>query len=67
MGEVLSNDAPAMMVACGLPWTIIRVASREEYMRALEIASCENNIIPFTRLVIKESQVNWNINPKNNI
>lgn len=44
-----------MMAASGLPWTVIHVASREEYMRTLEIASCENNIRPFARF-IKETQ-----------
>ena len=40
-----------MMAAGGYPWTVIPVERRDEYMSALESASVEQNIIPFTEFL----------------
>jgi UDP-N-acetylmuramyl pentapeptide synthase len=40
-----------MMAAAGLPWTVIRLEQRDDYMAALEKASVEGDIKPFARLV----------------
>ncbi|MBY0292021.1 MAG: Fic family protein [Alphaproteobacteria bacterium] len=48
IGRFLMN---IMMAAGGYPWTIIPVSRRSEYMNALEQASCENNIVDFTRFI----------------
>lgn len=37
-----------MMAAAGQPWTVIRVEQRDDYMRALETASVQGDIRPFT-------------------
>ena len=42
-----------MMAAAGQPWTVIRVEERNEYMRALEAASVQGNIIPFATFLAK--------------
>lgn len=47
----------AMLASGGYPWTIIHVARRNEYMRALELASVERNILPFVSFVASEMQV----------
>ena len=39
----------AMMAAGGYRWIIIPIERREEYMTALESASVEHDIRPFTR------------------
>ncbi|NQU38562.1 MAG: Fic family protein [Lentisphaerae bacterium] len=56
MARFLMN---AMMASGGHPWTIIRVERRKDYMAALEAASCEGNITPFTRFILEESAVDW--------
>ena len=48
MGRFLMN---AMMAAGGYPWTIIPVERRTEYMAALESASVDQDIEPFTKLL----------------
>ncbi len=40
-----------MMAAGGYSWTVIPVEQRDEYMLALEAASVEQNIIPFTKFI----------------
>ena len=40
-----------MLASGGYPWTIIPVGERVEYMQALESASVEQNIIPFTEFL----------------
>jgi Fic family protein len=45
MGRFLMN---AMMASGGYPWTVIPVAQRARYMAALESASVEQDIKPFT-------------------
>lgn len=47
-GRFLMN---VMMAAAGLPWTVIRLEQRDDYMAALEQASVEGDIKPFARLV----------------
>lgn len=47
-GRFLMN---VMMASGGYPWTIIPVERRDEYMSALECASAEQNIIPFTEFL----------------
>ena len=40
-----------MMAAGGYPWTVVPVEKRNEYMQALEVASVQKNIIPFTKFI----------------
>lgn len=47
-----------MMAAAGQPWTVIRVEERNEYMRALEAASVQGNIIPFATFLAKARTTN---------
>lgn len=35
----------------GFPWTVVRVENREEYMRALEAASVDDDAEPFARFI----------------
>lgn len=42
-----------MMAAAGRPWAVIKLDHRDAYMAALEQASVEGNIIPFTELIAK--------------
>ena len=48
MGRFLMN---LMLAASGHPWTIIPVELRNEYRAALEEASVQQDIIPFTRFL----------------
>lgn len=50
IGRFLMN---VMMAAGGYPWTIIPVERREDYMAALETASTDLNITPFTDFIIE--------------
>lgn len=43
-----------MLASQGYPWTIIHVETRNKYFEALEKASVEENIIPFTQFVASE-------------
>ena len=45
MGRFLMN---VMLAGGGYPWTVIPVKRRAEYMSALEAASAESDIEPFT-------------------
>lgn len=45
MGRFLMN---AMLAGGGYPWTVIPVERRQEYMQALEQASVDQNVVPFT-------------------
>lgn len=51
LGRFLMN---AMLASGGYPWTVIRLKRRDAYMDALERASVEGDIVPFTRLVAEE-------------
>ncbi|WP_426000710.1 Fic family protein [Caulobacter sp. DWR1-3-2b1] len=50
-GRFLMN---VMMAAAGYPWTVIPVQSRTEYMAALEAASVDQNIVPFTEFLASQ-------------
>jgi len=50
MGRFLMN---LMLASGGYPWTVIPVEQRAKYMAALEEASVENNIKPFTKFLSK--------------
>jgi Fic family protein len=40
-----------LLAAGGYPWTVIRVDDRDEYMRALESASVDDDLSGFARFV----------------
>jgi fido (protein-threonine AMPylation protein) len=48
IGRFLMN---LMLAAGGYPWTVIPVGSRSEYTEALEYASMDQNIVPFSRFL----------------
>jgi len=48
MGRFLLN---VMLASGGYPWTVIPVEERKTYMAALEKASVEQNIEPFTKFI----------------
>lgn len=48
MARFLMNT---MLASGGYPWTVIPVEERNKYMEALEIASVQQNIIPFTKFI----------------
>lgn len=48
MGRFMMN---AMLAAGGYPWTVIPVESRSDYMAALEAASVEGNLLPFSQFI----------------
>lgn len=48
VGRFMMN---AMMASGGYPWTVVPVARRNEYMAALEAASTESDIGPFTDFI----------------
>ena len=52
-----------MLTTAGYPWTIVRTTHRAAYMAALEAASTQSNIVPFTRFVLQEMQVDWSKAP----
>lgn len=48
MGRFIMN---LMMASAGFNWTVIPVERRDEYMQALEAASVEHDIVPFTHFI----------------
>ncbi|MGM0632510.1 MAG: Fic family protein [Pseudomonadota bacterium] len=48
IGRFMMN---AMMASGGYPWTVIPVEKRGDYMRALEAASVDQDIVPFTKFL----------------
>ena len=55
MGRFLMN---VMLASGGYPWTIIPVEQRKTYMAALEAASVDNDIVPFTDFLAKLVKAN---------
>lgn len=51
IGRFIMNS---LFASGGFPWTIISVARRDEYMKSLEKASVEQNILPFAEFVLSE-------------
>lgn len=54
LGRFLMN---AMFASGGYPWTIIQVDHRDQYFKALEQASVEEDFLPFTKFVLSEMKV----------
>ncbi len=48
MGRFLMN---LMMAAAGISWLVIKVENRDQYMSALESASVDKDIVPFTKFI----------------
>jgi len=53
IGRFLMN---VMLASGGYSWTVIPVESRNDYMNALEKASVEQDILPFTEFIAKQYQ-----------
>lgn len=53
IGRFMMN---ALLASGGYPWTIVRVARRQQYMEALEAASVRGDIVPLTRFLAEELQ-----------
>lgn len=51
IGRFIMN---CLFASGGFPWTIIEVARRNEYMKALEKASVDQDIKPFAKFVLSE-------------
>lgn len=49
LGRFLMN---AMFSSGGISWTVVPVERRAEYMQALEKASVEKDIVPFTKFIV---------------
>jgi len=56
MARFLMN---AMLASGGYPWTVIRVSDRNSYLRALDSASIDMDINPFSAFVAK--RVQWSL------
>jgi fido (protein-threonine AMPylation protein) len=56
MARFLMN---AMLASGGYPWTVIRVEDRDAYLRALDSASIDMDINPFSTFVAK--RVRWSL------
>jgi fido (protein-threonine AMPylation protein) len=51
LGRFIMN---ALLASGGYPWTVVRVTRRQAYMEALEAASVQGDILPFTRFLAEE-------------
>ncbi len=51
IGRLIMN---LMLISGGYHWTVIRTSERDSYMKALETASTQSNIVPFTKFVASE-------------
>lgn len=60
MGRFLMN---VMLASGGYPWTVIPVEERTKYMEALEKASVEQDIIPFTKFLAHHVKQTMNGKP----
>jgi len=61
MARFLMN---VMMASGGYPWTIVRTTRRKEYLDALEVASTEQDIVPFAKFIHNEMSVDWKKEPR---
>jgi len=50
-----------MLASGGYPWTVIRVIDRKSYLSALDQASIEMDIHPFTTFIVR--RVQWRLEP----
>ena len=50
-----------MLASGGYPWTVIRVVDRKSYLSALDRASIEMDIHPFTTFIVR--RVQWRLEP----
>jgi len=57
MARFLMN---VMLASGGYPWTVIRVEDRDKYLSALESASVDSDLEPFTRFIA--DRVQWSMN-----
>lgn len=55
IGRFLMN---AMLASGGFPWTVVPLEQRDRYMNALEIASAQQDIIPFATFISDLVKVN---------
>lgn len=55
-GRIARFIMNTMFITGGYPWTIIQLNNRKEYFAALESASVQQNIIPFTKFLVKEME-----------
>ena len=62
IGRFLMN---AMLASGGYPWTIVRMKSRDQYMRALEAASVDRDIKPFASFIALEMNSDLSVKNKN--
>ncbi|MBS0622120.1 MAG: Fic family protein [Verrucomicrobia bacterium] len=53
LGRFIMN---AMLASGGYPWTVIEVTNRTNYLIALEKASVDHDIVPFTLFIKKEME-----------
>lgn len=53
IGRFIMNS---LFASGGFPWTIVKVAHREQYIKALEKASVDQDIIPFAKFILGEIQ-----------
>lgn len=53
IGRFMMN---ALLASGGYPWTVVRVARRQQYMDALELASVKGDIAPLTQFLAEELQ-----------
>src|SRR5205807_10207118 len=56
MARFLMN---AMLASGGYPWTVIRIVDRKSYLSALDRASIEMDIHPFTTFIVR--RVQWRL------
>jgi hypothetical protein len=56
MARFLMN---AMLASGGYPWTVVRVEDRDPYLAALDRASIDSDIRPFTTFIAE--RVNWSL------
>lgn len=58
-GRIARFFMNVMLASAGYPWTVIRVDDRDEYLSALEMASIDSDIGPFTSFLAE--RVRWSM------